>query len=210
MLKMLIIVPSSLSPSLPLPPSFSLPFLSFIKLFVSSISFSLSPLCLSVPISLKRRKFIHYPGRTVLDSSRLDNWTANPIEDSLGAPAANKIVFHPLAGENFVSLSCLLVPSRSLPLFRGASSYIKARMRLSSSSNVAAVAATAAAFPSSARLPRFHARAISSNPPPPPPPPPLLTPVNRHITQLPPFAALPTTTHSTPSCVQLINFCTEL
>lgn len=158
MLKMLIIVPSSLSLSLVL-------FYKIIRLLY--FFFSISSLSLSVPISLKRRKFIHYPGRTVLDSSRLDNWTANPMEDSLGAPAANKIVFHPLAGENFVSLSCLLVPSRPLPLFRGASSYIKARMRLSSSSNVAAVAATA--FPSSALLPRLHARAIGSNPPHSPP-----------------------------------------
>lgn len=197
MLKMLIIVPSSLSLSLVL-------FYKIIRLLY--FFFSISSLSLSVPISLKRRKFIHYPGRTVLDSSRLDNWTANPMEDSLGAPAANKIVFHPLAGENFVSLSCLLVPSRPLPLFRGASSYIKARMRLSSSSNVAAVAATA--FPSSALLPRLHARAIGSNPP--HSPPSCSPPVNRHITQLPPFAALPTTTHSTPSCVQLINFCAEL
>lgn len=71
MLKMLIIVPSSLSLSLVL-------FYKIIRLLY--FFFSISSLSLSVPISLKRRKFIHYPGRTVLDSSRLDNWTANPME----------------------------------------------------------------------------------------------------------------------------------
>lgn len=131
-----------------------LPF-SFVFSLSLSILLRFSP-SLSLSVSSLSEHFLSKKDVSlfiILDAERrtvagLDNWTANPSEDSPGAPAANKIVFHPLAGENFVPLSVLLLaPSRCLS-FRGASSYIKARLRLSSSSNVAAVAA-AAALPAS-------------------------------------------------------------
>lgn len=74
----------------------------------------------SIFLSAESRKFIHY---TVVRQSAgqhrgPDSWIANPIEDSSSAPAANKIVFHPFAGENFVPASLALSSSSfSRPLF---------------------------------------------------------------------------------------------
>lgn len=91
----------------------------------------------SIFLSTVSHKFIHYTSGA--GRYRIGQLDCQPHRGWLRVPAANKIVFHPFAGENFVPFSLALILFLS-PSFRGVSSYIKARPRLSSSSNAAAAA----------------------------------------------------------------------
>lgn len=151
----------------------------------------------SIFLSTASCKFIHYTGPAVPDSTGSDSWTANPIEDSCAPQQQIKSYFIPLPAK-ILSLPLSHSPSFSRPLF------LFPRRKLVHQSSPAPIFLLECCC----RCPILLTPPVSLswvhhfNPP--------LFTVNHHIAQLPPFAALPTATHSTPSCIQLINFCTEL
>lgn len=149
-------------------------------------------------LSAASRKFIHYTGLAVPDSTESDSWTANPIEDGCAPQRQIKSYFIPLPAK-MLSLPLSRSPSFSHPLF------FFPRRKLVHQSSPAPIFLLECCC----HCPVSPSPLLSHSPESTISIPHCFT-VNHHIAQLPPFAALPTATHSTPSCIQLINFCTEL